>query len=33
VWASIFEVMDMKVLRAEGNPGRKCFIEDKRLKS
>ncbi len=31
VWSSIFDVTGDKIYRAEGNPGRTGFIEEKRL--
>lgn len=31
IWASVFDVTNLKIYRAEGNPSRKNFIADKRL--
>jgi predicted choloylglycine hydrolase len=31
VWSSVFDITNNKIYRAEGNPRRMRFIEDKRL--
>ena len=32
VWSVIYDIQNLKVYRVEGNPSRKQFEEDKRLK-
>jgi len=32
VWSCIYDLTDKKIFRCEGNPSRKIFIEDKRMK-
>lgn len=32
VWSSVFDITNRKIFRAEGNPQRKKYIEDKRLR-
>ena len=32
VWSVIYDVKNSKVYRAEGNPSRKKFIQDERMK-
>jgi predicted choloylglycine hydrolase len=33
VWSSVFDITNHKIYRAEGNPRKKNFVEDKRLKN
>lgn len=32
VWSTIYDILNKKIYRVEGNPSRKKFIEDKRMK-